>query len=109
MLRSTQITHHSSRSIFAGVGFPGLLVEIGLGQAVGDVDFGQVGCEVFFDGQAFRFGGDVGPFLWVGLFVVEFFIAVGVANVAPLIGADSVIVRPVGADGGTVPRGFWIF
>lgn len=52
---------------------------------------------------------EVGPFVGVLDHVVEFFAAVGVANVAPVFGADAVVVVVVGGDGGSVSFGGGVF
>ena len=44
--------------------------------------------------------GEVGPLVGVLLHVVEFLAAVGIADVAPVVGADGVIALIVGGDGG---------
>jgi len=52
-----------------------------------------------------RFSDEVGPFVGILDHVVEFFAAVGVANVTPTFGADAVVVVIVGGDGGAVSLG----
>ena len=75
----------------------------------GLIDVGEpaaVGREGF---AVFGLGGEVGPLVGIVLMVVEFFAAVGVLDVAPAFGADSVVALVVGGDGGAGAGGLGIF
>ena len=50
-------------------------------------------------------GGEVGPFVFVVAVIIEFFGSVGVADVAPTIGADGVVVLAKGGDADACPCG----
>ena len=61
-------------------------------RGIGGVDLGQVGAQLAKRGSVFRLGRQVDPLVRVGGAVVQFLVAVGVANVAPAFGADCVVV-----------------
>ena len=57
------------------------------------------------DDRGMRGGADeIGPFVGIGLVVVEFFSAVGVADIAPALGPNGVVALVMAGDGGPTPR-----
>ena len=66
----------------------------------GDIDLRQPLGEVRTDAGECGIGREVLPFVGIGEFVVEFLAAVGIADVAPPIGADGVVALVVAGDGG---------
>ena len=52
--------------------------------------------------------GEIGPFVGVGGLVVEFLLAVGLADVAPAPVADAVVVETVGGERRCGPSGGWL-
>ena len=69
-----------------------------------EVVFGKPAGELFFLVGVLGVVGEVGPLVGVFFHVVEFFGAVGVLDVAPVLGADPVIVVVVRGEGRTGPR-----
>ena len=70
-----------------------------------EVDFRQPLFVLGDDGGVLRPAGEIGPFVRVGLQVVEFLAAIGVADVAPTLAADAVVALIVAGDGRTVAFG----
>ena len=65
--------------------------------------------QLFFYFIVFREFCQVFPFELVVVMVVEFFGAVGVADVAESFGPEGVVVSAKGGQGGCVPGCVWVF
>ncbi len=74
---------------------PGVAAGGGLSAGFGDPDF-VLGDDFFVAGLA----DEVGPFVGILSHVVEFFGAIGVADVTPVFGTDAVVVMVMSGDGG---------
>jgi len=55
------------------------------------------------------FANEVVPLIGILFHVVEFFAAIGVADVAPVLGADAMVVMIVSGDGRALAFGFGVF
>src|SRR5262249_51913449 len=64
----------------------------------GRIDLRQPFCKVTLRRGVLWVGSEVGPFVRIGLNVVQFLAAVGVADVAPALVADRVVVLVVGGE-----------
>ncbi len=102
-LRFRQRSAFINRLVFPDRLSGGGLVGEDAALAAGDgtfVDLGQPLGEFGFFGGVVRITREVGPLIGIFDLVVEFFAAVGVADVAPVFGADGVVALIVGGDGG---------
>src|SRR5947207_15525573 len=81
-----------------GVGRCGVVTATGSG----NVDFGKPLGEVFLDGGVVGVGRKIFPFVRVGFFVVELFVAVGVADIAIGFAPHAVVLIAVGRESGSV-------
>ena len=78
---------------------------LGAGGGGGHIDLGQPAAVFGKEGGGGGPGGEVGPLVRVIAEIVEFFAAVGVADVAVVFAADAVVALIVGGDRGAFARG----
>src|SRR5690349_1416824 len=78
-------------AVFAAAGFVLLAFAIRAGGKIGFVSSRKVLGKRRFLLGILRIAREILPLVWIGRFVVEFFVPVGVANVAPPLAADGVV------------------